>query len=139
LTEIQLDRELQINLHRMLESLESSTDLEGTALVTKTGLRIASSTHASTDVDQHSASPATLVSLANKVTHGLNYGHLKQILVTGEEGYSIITTIEESQFMLLSHSTKAAKLGYYFHRLRKAFEKMTALLSDIAIGEASYD
>ena len=138
-TEIQLDRELQIDLHRMLETLESSTDLEGTALVTKTGLRIASSTHASTDVDQHSASPATLVSLANKVAHGLNYGNLKQILVTGEEGYSIITTIEESQFMLLSHSRKAAKLGYYFHRLRKAFEKMIILLTNIEIGEADYD
>ena len=137
--EIQLDKQLQIDLHRMLESLESSTDLEGTALVTKTGLRIASSTHASTDVDQHSASPATLVSLANKVSHGLNYGNLKQILVTGEEGYSIITTIEESEFMLLSHSKKAAKLGYYFHRLRKAFEKMISLLAHIEMGEANYD
>jgi len=103
----------------MLEALESSTDLEGTALVTKTGLRIASSTHASTDIDQHSASPATLVSLANKVSQGLEYGNLKQIVITGEDGYSIITTSEDSEFMLLSHSKKATKLGYYFHRLSK--------------------
>ncbi|MHA1511411.1 MAG: roadblock/LC7 domain-containing protein, partial [Promethearchaeota archaeon] len=75
MSELKLDRGLQIDLHRMLETLESSTDLEGTALVTKTGLRIASSTHASTDVDQHSASPATLASLANKVSQGLEYGN----------------------------------------------------------------
>ena len=40
--------------------------------------------------------------------------------------------------MLLSHSKKATKLGYYFHRLSKAFEKLTALLTDIEIGEAAY-
>ncbi|MHA1511821.1 MAG: roadblock/LC7 domain-containing protein, partial [Promethearchaeota archaeon] len=101
-------------------------------------LRIASSTHASTDVDQHSASPATLASLANKVSQGLEYGNLKQIVITGEDGYSIITTSEDSEFMLLSHSKKATKLGYYFHRLSKAFEKLTALLADIEIGEAAY-
>ena len=55
MAEVSLDKDLQVDLYRMLEALESSTDLEGTALVTKTGLRIASSTRASTDVDQHSA------------------------------------------------------------------------------------
>ena len=138
MSEVKLERDLQISLHRMLEMLESSTDLEGTALVTKTGMRIASSTQASTDVDQHSASPATLVSLAGKVSEGFNYGTLRQILVSGENGYTIITTSEESEFMLLSHCKKAAKLGYYFHRLSKAFEKMVALLVDITIGEADY-
>jgi uncharacterized protein len=138
LAEIELDRDLQIDLHRMLEVLESSTDLEGTALVTKTGLRIASSTHASTDIDQHSASPATLVSLAQKVSQGLDFGNLKQLVVTGEDGYSIITTTENSKFMLLSHSKKASALGYYFHRLSKAFGKLVALLADIQIGEAAY-
>lgn len=136
--EVNLDRQLQIELHRLLEILESSTDLEGTALVTKTGLRIASSTQASTDVDQHSASPATIVSLADKVSQGLEYGNAKQVVVTGEQGYTIVTTEPESQFMLLSHSKQSAKLGYYFHRLRKAFENMVNLLTNIQISEASY-
>ena len=138
MSEVKLDKDLQIELMRNLEILESSTDLEGTALVTKTGLRIASSTHASTDVDQHSASPAALVALAEKVAEGLEYGNLKQIVITGEQGYSIITTKEDSNFMLLSHSKKASKLGYYFHRLGKAFEKLTSLLVDVEIGQASY-
>ncbi len=138
MSEIKLDRDLQIDLHRMLETLESSTDLEGTALVTKTGLRIASSTHAGTDVDQHSASPAAIISLSQKVAEGLKYGNLSQVVVQGEEGYTIITTKLESQFMLLSHSRKGAKLGYYFHRLAKAFERLIVLLQDIEIGEATY-
>ncbi|MCF2138942.1 MAG: roadblock/LC7 domain-containing protein [Candidatus Lokiarchaeota archaeon] len=138
MSEIDLDKDLQIDLHRMLEALESSTDLEGTALVTKTGLRIASSTHARTDVDQHSASPATLVSLASKVSEGLRYGKLSQIVITGEDGYTIITTSDDSKFMLLSHSKRISKLGYYFHRLSKYYTKLTELLSNIAIGEANY-
>ena len=137
-SEVNLAKDLQIKLMQNLEALESSTDLEGTALVTKMGLRIASSTHASTDVDQHSASPAAIVNLAEKVSQGLEYGNLKQIVVAGEQGYTIITTKDDSNFMLLSHSKKAAKLGYYFHRLRKAFDKLTGLLVDIKLGEASY-
>lgn len=138
MSEVQLERDLQISLHRMLETVESSTDLEGTALVTKTGMRIASSTQASTDVDQHSASPATLISLASKVTESFEYGPPNQMVVSGEDGYTIITTSQQSQFMLLSHCKKAATLGYYFHRLSKAFEKMVALLANIEIGEATY-
>jgi predicted regulator of Ras-like GTPase activity (Roadblock/LC7/MglB family) len=136
--EVDIPKELQLDLHRHLETLESSTDLEGTALVTKTGLRIASSTHASTDEDMHSASPAALVSLGEKLADGLSYGKLTQIVVTGENGYTIITTREDSEFMLLSHSKKAAKLGYYFHRLKKAFETMTSMLANIKIGTPIY-
>jgi predicted regulator of Ras-like GTPase activity (Roadblock/LC7/MglB family) len=138
LSEVKLDKELQFDLHKQLEVLESSTDLEGTALITKTGVRIVSSTHASTDIDAYSASPAALVALAEKISEGLSYGNLKQIVVSGETGYSIITTKESSQFMLISHSRKASKLGYYFHRLGKAFEKLTSMLKDIKIGQAAY-
>jgi predicted regulator of Ras-like GTPase activity (Roadblock/LC7/MglB family) len=138
MTEVKLEKDLQVKLFQNLETLESSTDLEGTALVTKTGLRIASSTRAGTDVDQHSASPAAIVALAEKVAEGLDYGKMKQIVVTGEQGYTIITTSADSNFMLLSHSKKSAKLGYYFHRLRKAFEKLTSLLVDVQIGQAAY-
>ena len=59
-------------------------------------------------------------------------------MVSGEGGYTIITTSEQSEFMLLSHCKKAAKLGYYFHRLSKAYDKMVILLADIKIGEVSY-
>lgn len=41
--EINIDRDLLAEIMRNLEKLESSTDLEGSAIVSKTGLRIASS------------------------------------------------------------------------------------------------
>lgn len=138
MSEVKLAKDLQQELYKQLDALESSTDLEGTALVTKTGVRIVSASAATTDIDAHSASPATLVSLGEKIAEGLSFGPLKQIVIAGKEGYTIITTREDSNFMLLSHSKKAAKLGYYFHRLQKAFLKLVNMLKDIEITAATY-
>ena len=138
MSEINLGKELQYSLMGQLEKLESSTDLEGTALVTKSGVRIASSTEASVDEDAYSASPATIISLGTMITETIGYGELSEIVLTGEEGYTIITTRQNSEFMLLSHCKLASKLGYYFHRLRKAFSKLEGLLSGIEIGSANF-
>jgi len=42
-SEINIDPEILGHIMQSLEKLESSTDLEGSAIVSKTGLRIASS------------------------------------------------------------------------------------------------
>lgn len=137
--EVKVDKNLQIELMRQLEALESSTDLEGTAIVTKTGLRIASSSTSEVEADMHSASPSVLISLGEKVSQDLNFGELSEIVVTGEDGYTIMTVGDESSnFMLISHSQKGYKLGYYFHRLRKSYKELKKILSDIEIGQAAY-
>lgn len=137
--EVKIDKEMQIELMKQLEKLESSTDLEGTAIISKTGLRIASSTQASTEADVHSASPATLIALGDKLSQGVGYDELSEIVIYGEDGYTIITLGDmRSNFMLLTHCKKASKLGYYFHRLRKAYKELALMLEDIEIGEAMY-
>lgn len=137
--EVKIDKDMQIELMKQLEKLESSTDLEGTAIISKTGLRIASSSQASTEADVHSASPAALISLGDKLSQGVGYDELSEIVITGEDGYTIITLGDgKSSFMLLSHCKKASKLGYYFHRLRKAYKNLAIMLEDIEIGEARY-
>jgi uncharacterized protein len=137
--EVKIDKEMQVNLMKQLEALESSTDLEGTAVISKTGLRIASSSESTTEADLHSAGPAALISLGDKLSQGLEYGELTEIVITGDEGYTIITVGDtQSNFMLLSHCQKSSKLGYYFHRLRKAYKKLALMLKDIQISEAQY-
>lgn len=137
--EVKIDKELQIQLMKQLEALESSTDLEGTAIISKTGLRIASSSESTTEADLHSAGPAALISLGDKLSQGLDYGELSEIVITGDEGYTIITVGDtQSDFMLLTHCQKASKLGYYFHRLRKAYKKLALMLKDVKIAEAQY-
>ena len=141
--EVNIDKELQLDLMRKLEALESSTDLEGTAIISKTGLRIASASTSETEADLHSAGPAALISLGEKLSLGLEYGELTEIVIKGAAGYSILTVGspiegEVSNFMLISHSSKGFKLGYYFHRLRKAYVEIRSLLEDIEIGSANY-
>ena len=138
MSEVKLDKDVQLQLMQHLEELESSTDLEGTALVTKSGIRIASSTHMGVDEDAHSATPATLINLGQMVADKAGYGNLQEIVLTGEDGYTIVTTKQDSDFMLLSHCKLAAKLGYYFHRLRKSFDALTTLLQGIEIGAGSF-
>ncbi|MFW9930425.1 MAG: roadblock/LC7 domain-containing protein, partial [Candidatus Thorarchaeota archaeon] len=88
-TEIEINKDILAELMRFLENLESSTDLEGTAIVSKTGLRIASSETADIVADIYSASPATLISLGEKISSGLGQGDLKEIVIRGVKGYTI--------------------------------------------------
>jgi predicted regulator of Ras-like GTPase activity (Roadblock/LC7/MglB family) len=130
--EIELDKKVLSELMRALESLESSTDLEGTAIVSKTGLRIASSETADVVADIYSASPATLISLGQKISYGLDQGELQEIIIRGTKGYTIILVGDaENNFMLFSNCKKAFKLGYYVHKLKKAFKKMEPILKEI--------
>lgn len=117
---------------RMLETLESSTDLEGTAIVSKTGLRIASSETADVVADIYSASPATLISLGEKISQGLKQGKLQEIVIRGTNGYTIILVgAADNNYMLFTNCKKQVKLGYYFHKIRKAFKIMEPILKQI--------
>jgi predicted regulator of Ras-like GTPase activity (Roadblock/LC7/MglB family) len=139
--EVDLKKDLQIKLMQHLEKLESSTDLEGTAIITKTGLRIASSSIGNPEIaaDLHSAGPAALISLGEKLSQGLEYGELRDIVITGDAGYTIITVGDPgTRFMLLTHCRKESKLGYYFHRLRKAYKELMPLLDDVGVGTAPF-
>jgi len=132
LTELNVDQQILDNLMRALESLEGSTDLEGTAIVSKTGLRIASSETADVVADIYSASPATLISLGEKISQGLAQGELKEIVIRGIKGYTIIMVgSSENEFMLFTNCMKGYKLGYYFHKIRKAFRIMEPILKNI--------
>ena len=126
------NKEVLGELMRNLEWLESSTDLEGSAIVSKTGLRVASSETADVVADIYSASPATLISLGEKISSGLEQGELKEIVIRGTNGYTIIVVgSKDNNFMLFTNCKKGYKLGYYFHKIRKAFRIMEPLLKKI--------
>ncbi|MBD3338363.1 MAG: hypothetical protein GF353_04610, partial [Candidatus Lokiarchaeota archaeon] len=130
--EAEVEKEVLADLMRAIEMLESSSDLEGTAIVSKTGLRVASSETTDVVADIYSASPATLISLGQKISSGLKQGELQEIVIRGIKGYTIIMVgSEETDFMLFTNCRKEAKLGYYFHKIRKAFKIMEPLLKKI--------
>ena len=131
-SEINIDPEILGEIMQSLEKLESSTDLEGSAIVSKTGLRIASSETADIVADIYSASPATLISLGEKISRGLGQGDLREIVIKGVKGYTIILVGDlDNNFMLFTNCSKGYKLGYYFHKIRKSFKEMEPVLKKI--------
>ena len=138
-SEIEISQEILDELMRALERLEASTDLEGTAVVSKTGLRIASSETADVVWDIYSASPATLISLGEKISQGLKQGELRDIVIRGTKGYTIILVGSvDNNFMLFTNCKKGYKLGYYFHKIRKSFHEMEPVLKQIETKELTY-
>ncbi|OLS12934.1 MAG: hypothetical protein RBG13Loki_3466 [Promethearchaeota archaeon CR_4] len=135
--EVEIDPSLQMKISQILETLESGTDLEGCAVISSTGLRVACADSAETDADQFSVSPATLISLSSKIIEELKQGDLTEIVIAGEEGYSIVT-VGSSKFILLSNCKKGYKLGYYFHRIRKTYKIIEKLLQDVELKPAAY-
>ena len=139
--EIEIDPQIQLELASLLEAIESKTELEGCAIISQTGLRVAyadSTVGPRIDADLYSASPAALLSLGNTVTMTLEYGEVTEIVVRGLYGYTIITASKDFPFVLLSTSKKGYKLGYFFQVLRKTFKKAMELLKNVQIGTASY-
>ena len=137
--EIEISQQILDGLMRTLEVLESSTDLEGSAIVSKTGLRIASSEATEMEWDIYSASPATLISLGEKISQGLKQGELKDIVIKGTRGYTIILVGDaDNDFMLFTRCKKGYKLGYYFHKIRKAFREMEPVLKQVQTKKMSY-
>jgi len=131
-SEIDIDQAILGEIMQSLEKLESSTDLEGSAIVSKTGLRIASSETADIVADIYSASPATLISLGEKISSGLGQGDLKEIVIRGVKGYTIILVGDsDNNFMLFTNCSKAYKLGFYFHKIRKSFKELEPVLKKI--------
>lgn len=128
--ELNVPKDVADSLMRQLEQLESSTDLEGTAIVSKTGLRVASGETSDTVADIYSASPATLISLGQKISSNLEQGKLKEIVIQGSKGYTIIM-LGRSDFMLFTNCKKGYKLGYYFHKIRKSFKDMEDILEQL--------
>ena len=138
-SEIEIDQQILDELMRTLELLESSTDLEGTAIVSKTGLRIASSETTDVVGDIYSASPAILISLGEKISQGLKQGELKDVVIKGTKGYTIILVGDATNdFMLFTNCKKGYKLGYYFHKIRKAFRELEPVLKKVRTKEGSY-
>jgi hypothetical protein len=129
-----INKKLLASLMKSVEALESSTDLEGTAIVSKTGLRIASSETSDVVADIYSASPATLISLGRKISEGLQQGELQDIIIRGTKGYTIIVVGgEKNDFMLFTNCPKFYKLAYYLNKVRKAFKIMQPLLDKIEV------
>ncbi|MHA1751270.1 MAG: roadblock/LC7 domain-containing protein [Candidatus Helarchaeota archaeon] len=110
-------------LQKLLSNLESHTELEATAVVTIEGMRIACAVSGDLDADVYSAASAALVNLGETTLKQLNHGSLKEIIVRGDDGYTILTRAGES-YMVVGSCKIGSRMGYYLALLHRFCKKV---------------
>lgn len=115
-------------ISKMLSELERKTSLEAIALVSKSGLRIACATSTVVDADLFSASAAVLINIGEKTTRELRHGNLNDVILRGENGFTIVTEVTPHT-MLVASCKEMHKLGYYMALLKNYTKRIAQILS----------
>lgn len=120
----------QEELMSLLKELEGKTALEASAVVTKDGMRLACSVSAEMDADIFSAAAAAMVNLGSMTIRRLNQGKLKEIIVRGDEGYTMVTDCG-SDLMLVAAGRESFRLGYYLGVLKKYARDVAKIMETV--------
>ncbi|MHA1378724.1 MAG: roadblock/LC7 domain-containing protein [Candidatus Helarchaeota archaeon] len=129
-----ITEEQKVTLTDLLNKLEARTELEACAVVTKEGLRIACAVSADVDADVYSAASAALVNLGETSLRQLKHGGLKEIIVRGDDGYTILTQAGPTH-MVVGSCKKMSRMGYYLALLHRFSNKVARILGY----EAAYE
>ena len=116
------NNQIQI-LQKLLSNLESHTELEATAVVTIEGMRVACAVSGDVDADVYSAASAALVNLGETTLKQLQHGSLKEIIVRGDAGYTILTRAGRS-YMVIGSCKIGSRMGYYLALLHRFCNKV---------------
>ncbi len=122
-----LSEQKKEELSELLRKLESRTELEACAVVSKEGLRIACAVGADLDADVYSAASAALVNLGETTLRQLRHGNLIEIIVRGDDGYTILTSAGPG-FMIVGSCRNMSRLGYYLALLHRFSAKIAETL-----------
>jgi len=112
---------------RLRDMQASSTDIEGSAIVSVDGLSIASALHREIEEDRVSAMSAAMLSLGERIATELGRGILEQVYIKGEQGYVLLMSVGE-EAVLTVMARKEAKLGLILLDMRRAVEDLTELI-----------
>jgi predicted regulator of Ras-like GTPase activity (Roadblock/LC7/MglB family) len=116
------------DLNRILRTLQSGTpDIEASALISEDGLMIASALPQHVQEVRVAGMSSTLLSLGTRAATELARGELDQVLIKGTDGYAVMLKAK-SGTMLLTLTTKEAKLGLVFLDMSRAVEGIDRIL-----------
>ncbi|NHI91903.1 MAG: hypothetical protein EAX96_05330 [Candidatus Lokiarchaeota archaeon] len=118
----------------LLKKLEARTELEACAVITREGLRIACAVNSEVDADVYSAASAALVNLGETTLKQLRHGGLKEIIVRGDDGYTILTQAG-ALHMVVGSCKKLSRMGYYLALLHRFSNKVAKTLGTEVLEE----
>ncbi len=112
---------------RLRDMQASSSDIEGSAIVSVDGLSIASALHQGIEEDRVSAMSAAMLSLGERIASELGRGVLDQVYIKGEKGYVLLMAVGEEAVLTIM-ARKEAKLGLILLEMKRAVVELAKLI-----------
>ena len=123
-----IDPDIREKMMHVLKDEETKTDLENLAVLSRVGMRVASSTSSELDADATSASSTALIDLGLRLNQATDHGALTEILLHNSSGYSILIAINE-EYIVFGGLSVLYRIGYYLGYLRELARKLNKLIS----------
>ncbi|MFX1256581.1 MAG: hypothetical protein ACFFAN_01880 [Promethearchaeota archaeon] len=124
----ELAEDIRNKMVLILKEEEEKTDLDNLAVLSKVGMKVASSTSAELDADTTSASSTALIDLGLRLSEATNHGSLKEIILHNNAGYSILMAINDN-YIVFGGLTAIYRIGYYLGYLSELAKKLNILIS----------
>ncbi|TET59404.1 MAG: hypothetical protein E3J52_05980 [Promethearchaeota archaeon] len=112
----------------VLKEEEDNTDLENLAVLSRVGMKVASSTSSELDADATSASSTALIDLGLRLNQATVHGALTEIILHNTSGYSILVAIND-EYIVFGGLRAIYRIGYYLGYLRELAKRLNRLIS----------
>ncbi len=112
----------------VLKDEENRTDLEDLAVLSRVGMKVASSTSSELDADATSASSTALIDLGLRLNQATVHGALTEIILHNTSGYSILMAIDD-EYIVFGGLRAIYRIGFYLGYLRELAKKLNRLIS----------
>ncbi len=126
--------DIRKNMMLLLKEEEDKTDLENLAVLSRVGMKVASSVSSELDADATSASSTALIDLGLRLNQATVHGALTEIILHNTSGYSILMAIND-EYIVFGGLSQIYSIGYYLGYLRELARKLNRLISGDQVTE----
>ncbi len=124
---IDLSASQKKQLVRILKQISLGCDLEALAVVNAEGIKVAFFSEKGTDPDLLSAVSSAILSTGKMVSNNLAHGDLEQVLIRGEEGFTILASADE--YILIGASRDLHNVGLAMQVIKRYVPEASEILS----------
>ena len=121
-------------LMEAIQSIEGGTELKRVAVISKTGMSVASANSDQMDADAETASSAALIDLAERLSDSVSHGSLREILIKADSGFVILQSIND-EYMIFGGISNPLKIGFYMEYLRSKAISFAFMLAGNVVTE----
>jgi predicted regulator of Ras-like GTPase activity (Roadblock/LC7/MglB family) len=129
-----LAQDIRDKMMEIMRIEEDKTDLEDLAVLSRIGMKVASSSSSELDADATSASSTALIDLGLRLSEATVHGALTEIILHNTSGYSILLAIND-EYIVFGGLKNVYRIGYYLGYLRNLAKKLNQLISGDEITE----